>query len=517
MGKWVAAARRASVVVMGVAAIVAGPAAGGEGTTRPAATSTVRAEETVLYSIPDGVQVADTVASPDARHVACVESRPKDAGAVEGTRAARERVYTVAVDGRRGSVYEWVVGRSLTFSPDGSRYAFEVSHDGRIFVVAGPTDGSAPAQEGLGFFMVARVTFSPDGKRLAYRVRPERVGASVMVVDGRSGEAFDPAPDLAKEADDDAESIFSKDGRRFAFRAWHGGKQLFVIDGTPGTPYDEVRKLVFSTDGNHYGYLVRNREGGADRFFVVFDGKEQPRYDLVAGLVMAPDGRRFAYAAQRAGKQMLVVNDKAYKPYDGLGDIAMSPDGRRLAVSALSGKQWVPIVDGKEAAPLDGIGRFIYSADGRHIAYAASHGKKQAVVVDGREGPAFDVVGTLTFSPDGARLAYGAADAALGDGRFLVVDDKVLGPAGLFSFSPDGRHVAHAVPLSGQPGAGEKWGLSIDGAAAVRADKAGGQDVPAAYEGFPLGNRLIWDGPAGARAIGGRGKDLLRVELRLTP
>jgi hypothetical protein len=88
-----------------------------------------------------------------------------------------------------------------------------------------------------------------------------------------------------------------------------------------------------------------------------------------------------------------------------------------------------------------------------------------------------------------------------------VIDGRRFGPAGFFAFSPDGRRVAHALPRPQ-----DRWVLAIDGVEARRVDEQG-RDAPAEYNGFPLGSRIVFDHPAVARTILGRGDELILVEL----
>jgi hypothetical protein len=84
--------------------------------------------------------------------------------------------------------------------------------------------------------------------------------------------------------------------------------------------------------------------------------------------------------------------------------------------------------------------------------------------------------------------------------RFLVLDDKRLGPASFFSFSPDSTFLAHAVPV------GEaKFHLGLNGIA-----------VGVAFDAAPPGARVIWESPTTARMIAGRGTDMLMVKLNVS-
>lgn len=472
---------------------VAAAPAGGQ-TTRagamPATRPAVTVKETLLYTLTPDPRVAEVVGDADGRRLAAVEVR---AGATQDVSR-----FSVAVNGKRGKDYEWIVGRSLGFSPDGSRLTFQTQHDRLMFVALAPAADAAAAAEGKGYYLTGRVVFSPDGRRYAYWAKSRKDGRSIMVVDG----AEQPG-----EYDEisDAETAFSPDGKRLAFRATIGGRHVVVLDGVPGPPCDVALGPVFSSDGGRFAYRAKT---GND-CYVVLDGKEGPRFEVVAGLTFATGGRRFAYVGGRAGKQMLVVDTgpkgqqaaKEYLPYDGLGDLAFSPDGRRLGITTQTANRWRAVIDGKEGPPYDGTGRIFFSPDSRRTAYLAGQGGRQFMVIDGVPGPPLDGVGSVfAFSPDGGRFAY----AAVRDGQpILMVDHAPYAPVGLFAFSPDGRHLAHAV---NRPG--DKFVLAVD-------------NVPASAEfnGFPPGGRIQWDSPAVAGVIiarntpDGGGVQLIRVEV----
>ena len=468
-------------------------------TTRPDTAASLAVEEFVLYRIPSAARIADTITSPDARHVACVEERT----------SAGERTFDISLDSVAGPRVQWVIGQSLIFSPDGSRVSWETQDSSTCVVVdlvehllhSDPA-ATAPAVLGSGYWLVGHVLFSSDGQHAAFAAQLEKTDKPPwrMILDGKAGDSFD--------ALDDAQMLFSPNGAstalgtgpstglgtgvRLAYKAVRAGRQMFVVDDTPGPGYDAVVAPEFSQDGAHFGYVAKQ---GAQEFYVI-DGKEGPHYDMTAALSFSASGRRYAYAAGKGGKQMLVVDGKAYKPFDGVGELAFSPDGRRIALTAMNGTKWTAVIDGKESGAFDGAGALHFSPDSQRLAFVAGRGRRQLVIADGKEGPLFDGVGSLGFSPDGKKVACLAVD---GPARLLIVDGQPIGPAGAYAFSPDSRHVARTVP---RPDG--HWGLAIDGT-----------EASAVYDGFPLGSRLVWESPDTVRTIAGRGTELLRVELHL--
>lgn len=449
------------------------------------ATQPATVTETVLYHLPQGIRVADTTASPDARHVGCVELRP-------------DKRFTVVVDGVRSKDLEWIVGHSFRFSADSSHFGYETQHDLKVFVATGTTADPASAVEGKGYYLTGPLLFSPDGAHTAYWAQAERAGKVVMVVDGRESEPYD--------AIGDRETLFSPDGRHLAYQATRGKQQLFVVDGKPGPAYDAALGVMFSSDSARIAYRAKR----GDEAFAVLDGHEGPHYEMVARLLFSPDGRRFAYIAGRGGKQMLLLDDapagapkpREFLPFDGMGDLAFSPDSRRLCTVVKQNGKWRAVVDGKEGPPYDGLGMLIFSPDSKRLAYVAGKADRQYLVVDGKESAPFIGIGTYQFSPDSAHVLYAALAGVGGEERILVRDDAPFAPAGLFAFSPDSRHIAHAIP---RPGG--RWSLALDRTpiASPHGD----------YDGFPSNSDLVFDGPRTVRTIVGRSGELLRVEMHL--
>jgi hypothetical protein len=461
-------------------------------TTAPASPPALRADETVLYQIPSGVKVADMITSPDARHVACVEQRA----------AGEERTFDVSLDGAAGPRVQWIIGQSLLFSPDAGRLSWQTQdsltsvivdsvehllHDGSSDRAApGTTGDPSPAVTGSGYWMAGHVLFSRDGRHAAWPAQLDKTDTPPwrMVVDGKPGDSFD--------ALDDALMLFSPDGGRLAYKAIRAGRQLFVVDDSPGPGYDVVTAPVFSDNGARFAYVAKR---GAEEFYII-DGKEGPHFDMTAALSFNAGGRRCAYVAGRADKQMLVVDGKSYKPFDGIGGLLFSPDGRRIAMTAMNGPRWTIVIDGKECGDFDGAGAPHFSPDSRRLAFIAGRGKQQFLVADGKEGPPFDGIGLVSFSADSTKIAYVAGD---GPSRVLVVDGQRIGPASAYAFSPDSRHIARSLQ---RPDG--NWALAIDGT-----------EADAVYDGFPLGSRIVWESPDTVRTIAGRGNAMFRVELHL--
>lgn len=100
-------------------------------------------------------------------------------------------------------------------------------------------------QPGAEYDWASDVTFSPDGKRFAYvaSIGQTYPGTKwLAVVDGRPSEEYVAFV---------IEPTFSPDSKHVAYEAKKGEKYLIVLDGQPGTEYNEIFgfSLTFRPDG----------------------------------------------------------------------------------------------------------------------------------------------------------------------------------------------------------------------------------------------------------------------------
>ena len=314
----------------------------------PAKGIDLRSKTTPLGILHRGLPPGSIIVSPDGRRLAWVSLRP-------------DRKFEVFVDGIRSKPYDGIRKRTLTFSPDGKRFACGVNRDGK----------------------------------------------QIVLVDGVEGEAFDQA----------MRPIFSPDGSHIVYMAMRGKGRLAVVDGIAGAEYDSIdpKSLTFSPNGR-VGYVARRGE----RRLVVVDGKEGAEYDDVTPPVFGPEGTRVAYFATRGAKQLVVVDGLEGPEYDAVkrDTLVFSSDGKHVAYFAVRGDQHFLVRDGKEeASPYTEIVRKspTFSPDGRFV-YAAFRNPKPVpwlhLVIDGREEAQFqDIKGPLVFSRDGKRLARKSHDS----------------------------------------------------------------------------------------------------------
>lgn len=238
------------------------------------------------------------------------------------------------------------------------------------------------------------------------------------------------------------------------------------------TETDLSNLLRFSPDQKRVYYIANNNKG-----YVIasdnIDSKtpdfyESKTYDFIMEdmPLFSADSKKIAFAAQRASRSYVVVNNVEGKDYDDLqiGTVVFSPDSKRLAFCARKGGEWRVFHDTGSFQAFEGVaeGSPIFSPDSQRLGYVALKQGKWKVMVDGQEYGTYDAVaeGTASFyssrlenalvwSPDSKHLAYAAKNKS----KWLVnVDGKEFGPY-------DG--VAEATPIYSKDSKKIVWAAQV--------------------------------------------------------
>lgn len=428
--------------------------------------------------------------SRDGRHVAYVAH-------LSNGRAPRR----VVVDGKEGPAFDYIWSGGLHFSDDGKHFAYTAERDGKRFVVVDGVE-SAPyervttpasreykdrgfviafqaARDGRQLFVVNGQEFAeddPKGREMFFGVEAghprevAREGKYFVAWEGTEVGPFDEPIGTSLRATPRGE------GRLVTFEGKRGGKQVAVVDGVEGKPYDYVGPIYVSPGGGHVLYAARQGKEA----FVVLDGKEGPKFsdiDIDYGeSPFSPDGRHYAYAASNedaADMRFLVVTDgKEGRLYDFISDVTYTPDGAHLLYLAFDRSRWKTFLvrDGEEVAAYEHLSANVlrFSPDGRRMYFRlrpleregqAAKGQ-EAVVVDGRLY-SYDDILDVEFSPDGRRFVL---KGLRGRGWVMVVDDveselyeregkkgeTVWSRDGRLAFSKDGGRMAYVGRKGGK-------------------------------------------------------------------
>ena len=279
--------------------------------------------------------------------------------------------------------------------------------------------------------------------------------------------------------------VCSADRTRCAYRARKGAETFVVVDGTPGSGYEQVRNIVFSGDGRHIAYAAERKAS----WMVVTDGKEGPPFQKIDKLMFlgnvpiylgsrAPEApaepdQKIAgssdivgfRSSRHAGIQIqVVVGDRpddvpvVEDRFRSINDLTVSPDGKFYAyvmgVSAGPYGLWLLMVNGREVAEDHDIKIFSFTKDGR-VAFSSrtgspANGRSKVLIGEEVISEHSENIVAGTIGPDGRRLAFVACGKAA-EGCALMLDGKVArnGAIENLTFGPNGVTLAYTERQAG--------------------------------------------------------------------
>ena len=347
--------------------------------------------------------------------------------------------------------------RQPTWSPDGSRVAFQSYRDGGWHIWSVAADGSDLSQHTYGPFDHREPHWSPDGNRIVFSSdRHDQydifelnlgTGAIARLTD-------DPASDFSP--------VYGPAGRLVAFvsergeapgvwlRAPSGGERL-VASVESGTAYGPA----FSPNGSNLSYVVIDRSGFKTELRLVDSEAEgQP------GRLISMEGSDvFPFRAAWVDDRTLFYTSDGHIRRNGLsgGPGIEVPFYAGLSLNRSSYERRVPDFGDTQSQPVRGLLAPAVSPDGSKVAFTAL-GDLWLIGTDGEnlervtEDPFLDV--HPAWSPDGSTLAFvsdrgGALNLWLRDidtGAERQLTDlpfTTMSPA----WSPDGSHIAFLAEL----------------------------------------------------------------------
>jgi hypothetical protein len=197
--------------------------------------------------------IRDLVFSPDSRRLAFV--------------AQNGLQHFVVVDGKESQGYNLV--ENFQFSPDGSRHAFEAALKAERRVVVDMVD-----QPVVRSIVRNTLTFSPDGRRFAYAAEQSMLDIRVFL-DGKAQEGRFLQFQTRTARPTARGAVFSPDGSRVAMAVDRingrapGG---VLVDGTVVARGQSFSMPAFSPDGKHFAFVAMLNQ----KWYLVLDGRAMP-------------------------------------------------------------------------------------------------------------------------------------------------------------------------------------------------------------------------------------------------
>jgi Tol biopolymer transport system component/predicted Ser/Thr protein kinase len=399
-------------------------------------------------------------------------------------------LYQVPVLGGGARLVLEDVDTSVTFSPDGTQFAFIRGYpdDGKSAVIVANADGTAERQLIVRTrpleYPLEGIAWSHDGRRLAVTgANDDELRGQVVIVDvATATETLLPTPDWRAVS----RVAWLQDGTGLLVNAQEAAgessNQIFLVsypDGTARRLTNDLSSyagLGVSPDGRSFVAIRNERRSaiwtlamtGSDQGAPITDGASAD--EGVYGIAWTPDGR-IVYTTEASGNpDIWIMNADGSRRVQltsnpGLDIFPRVTHGGRYIVFVSdrdgSARGWRMALDGSGAIQLtaEPVGRFRLSVsnDDRWVYYDDTRGQTRKVSIDGGPGePTFsaDQLATLgeplprgfheaTPSPDGTMVAghYGTAQ-----GERIVVIPMAGGSVKRFdtlpptaAWAPDGR------------------------------------------------------------------------------
>ena len=396
--------------------------------------------------------------------------------------------------------YVPTVPAPVTFSPDGSRYAY-LGRLGDEWVLmadnkelaripGGGAVGATGGIAGVAGNTDVRIQFAgDDGKHLL--LAKSTINGYELWVDGQKWPGTYGSG--GGGSDGTADPMINADRSRIAYMAQISrekrglilnGKELgLVLDNMQWTPDGaHLIGIAHAPDGAHlivdgkstlkatqifgvYPAPVGNRiiivllhqdpKLGNGQFLLV-DGKpvEVSFCEEIKRVIFSPNGKHYAALCGKTGKEFMVIDGKKGQEYQMINNAGaiphtrwdFSPDSGKLVYQANANGKWFIVTDDDESDAFNNTPSFMFSPDGKHLVTGGMQGQNWVLTVDGkplrRQSNTAINFPTITFSPDGARYAAMYGNGNPRDGAPVLVDGVETGLSGTFLFSPDSKHIA---------------------------------------------------------------------------
>lgn len=339
---------------------------------------------------------SNTYFSPDSKRVAYVAERKGQSIAV--------------VDGVEGKAHPgFLATAGVIWSRDGRRWGTMMmtpQQKGYVIIddVAGllhdmltvPAGMNSAGTEVTEYAADRGITFSADGSHYAYGA--QNGANSVLIVDGKEVARQPAKRARSKDANGNPVDIteggisniaYGPTGDRLVYLVSQGTeKQWYVVDGQPQKEYVAIATGArFSRDGKHFAYFASPKAG---RRLVVRDGVEGKEDDAPGDdaafdgdVALSADGSRMAAKIRRSGKSLVTVDGTDGKEYEEALFPQFSPDGKRLGHLAVKGQEVMLVLDGMEGKPYqDFTPPGPQFGESGHVTWGVARDKRWRVAVD---------------------------------------------------------------------------------------------------------------------------------------
>ena len=231
----------------------------------------------------------------------------------------------LVVDGVEGPFFDLIAAESgPCFGPDG-KYAYSARSGQDFFVVVG--DRKFGPYGGL---VRGSLSFSPDGKRYAFGAGDRKPRRRVFgIIDGEiSGDYLDILEDTPRFTADSKHVIYGG----LDSTGWH-----LVFDGQAGPAWAAITPYL-APQGEGFAYAAQKGRVFSKQVVVV-NHRQIGEYKTFAqgGVIFSPDGHHFAYAARGGGFDApwsVYLGDRKIGDYSGVGELRFLPNNTTVVFLA---------------------------------------------------------------------------------------------------------------------------------------------------------------------------------------
>ncbi|MDO8467865.1 MAG: hypothetical protein Q7S56_02880 [Nanoarchaeota archaeon] len=319
-------------------------------------------------------------------------------------------------------------------SKDGKNFAYSVITEDSIYVYLNGEEYAVHDKREDPYPHVGGLTFSPDGSRLAYEVTFPNKKESFAVIDGKEQDTVFSISFIT----------FSPDSKHIAYfeeKQFSGRNSYVVFDGQKQKSYSKIEDnlldnlgnpIFFSPDSSKLVYIgVDMDQNLEETSYLVINGEETRSFERIS-LIEFSSNNKIAYVAQTSPAELDIVEEGGTWRSTQVGNTKES-----LYVEN-------ELIDEVEVMSLFGITEFVFDESGKKYGYVVAPNRQENyAVINGKKGPIYTYISNIKFSRDGTRYAY----YAMKDNEVYIIIDgeehKAYYPTRPFVFSRDSNHIAY--------------------------------------------------------------------------